>query len=73
MRSLALALALLLSCAHTPQEAPPVKPPTPLRWQGELVRGVVKACEGADACEYYWCPQHPCPEVLDMGTDGGVK
>jgi len=45
----ALAFALLLSCAHTPQEAPPVKPPTPLRWQGELVRGVVKACEGANA------------------------
>ena len=62
-----LAFSLLLSCADAPQPAPEK------RWQGELVRGVVKACEGADACEYYWCPQHPCPEVSDMGTDGGAK
>lgn len=33
---------------------------TPLSWRGELVGGQVPSCSGKDACERYWCPQHPC-------------
>lgn len=60
--NLLLIAALLAACAVT--EYGPAK----WGWSGELARPYGAECFGQNGCNYYWCPQHPCPETTDGGT-----